>query len=864
MEGGGTRAEDERNPFIAILRKAIAAGRTDTRAGKPAGRQAERWDNPFRATWRRFLAFIAFLWKVLSEWGGILSPCRFSLVLVVLAAAIVFATDQGSEFAATAGDSTAKIFWFLVIPPVCGFQTWLWARVALNGTISADRKERIPGTQAVRNVATPQAAGADVNALSAREQWMVDYTPRLLGVAVPLITGLALFRQLVRLNPTLAAIAAERLVFARYLIGTIACFVTACILYRFFCEVRHQGQAGTSAYQPSSWFGRCAARPAAWVAANFTAPHRMRGHSYTSYQSLPKAVHWSWRLSVLAFVVTVAFSLWKPWWIGKASGALPILLLAMMLIVPIGTRLILASRANGFPVVTSLLVWAVVVSFLPLADNHAVRVVDPAPAGAQQRAERPDLTQRADAWAGQVSALHPESQRNIPLIIVATAGGGSRAAYWTATVLGRLADEMPGFAQHVFAISGVSGGSLGAVTFLSLLAAEKSPEMGTEPGPEPEHKNGFAVCGQEILGRDFLAPLAGSFFFPDLVQRFIPLGLADRAQAIEQAWEYHWRQAIAQPPCSGRFQFRKEGVDGWFAAPFLTLWPQDGDGAWRPALFLNGTHQETGKRVITSPVRIEPSTFLDAIDFYELVDDDVRLSTAANNSARFTYVQPAGTLMAHPTNGHLRNNGHILDGGYFENFGAITAGQVLRRVVEHLKKKDDATAFRPFVIQISSDPDIEGDAALPLCAASHPPLARADEPGDERLKPKLPAASNAVNEVSAPIRGLLNTRGARGQLAAKELCHQIAGITQQPGAVAGSDPRFFHFRLCAREDYPKPPLGWALSKRTRENLATHFDACGNKQQFCRLVAALAPYLPATEGRNTALGTCGTRRLTPSD
>ena len=836
MGRGGTRAEDERNPFVAVLRKAIEGRRVVTRADKPGDQQAARKESPFRATRDRFLAFIAFLWKILYEWGGILSPCRFSLVLVVLAAVIVFATDQGSEFAATAGDSNAKIFWFLVLPPVCGFQTWLWARIALNGTISADRKERIPRTQAVRRIEAQQGGDMAARALSPREQWMVDYTPRLLGVAVPLITGLALFLQMVRLNPTPDAIAAETLVFARYLTGAIACFLAAYVLYRFFCEVRHHGEHPGDADRPRSWFGRRAARPAAWVAKNLTAPHRGPDSDYDTYQSLPKAVHWSWRLSVLAFIVTVAVSLWKPWWIGKASGALPILLLAMLLIVPIGTRLILASRANGFPVVTSLLVWAVLVSFLPLADNHAVRIVDPAPIGMPLRADRGDLAARADAWATQARALHSETPGNdIPLIIVATAGGGSRAAFWTASVLGRLQDEMPGFAEHVLAISGVSGGSLGAVTFLSLLAAEKRPEPEAAPGG----KNGFAACGQEILGRDFLAPLAGSFFFPDLVQRFIPLGLADRAQAIEQAWEYHWREAIAQPPCSGRFQIGNERADGWFAAPFLSLWPEEAQRALRPALFLNGTHQETGKRVITSPVRIEPGVFFDAFDFYDLVDGDVRLSTAANNSARFTYVQPAGTLMAHG-----RNNGHILDGGYFENFGAITAGQILRDVVKHLKDPEGATVFRPFVIQISSDPDIEGEAALPLCAASHPPPPGPDQHGDERLRPKPPAASNAVNEVSAPIRGLLNTRSARGLLAAKELCHQVAGITQLPSAAAGSDPRFFHFRLCERENYPKPPLGWALSKRTRDNLATHFDACGNKQQFCRLVEALGPYLPA--------------------
>ena len=50
----------------------------------------------------------------------------------------------------------------------------------------------------------------------------------------------------------------------------------------------------------------------------------------------------------------------------------------------------------------------------------------------------------------------------IPLIIVATVGGASRAGYWTAKVLGEIQDARRDFHKFVFAISGVSGGSLRA------------------------------------------------------------------------------------------------------------------------------------------------------------------------------------------------------------------------------------------------------------------------------------------------------------------------------------------------------------------------------------------------------------------
>ena len=63
-----------------------------------------------------------------------------------------------------------------------------------------------------------------------------------------------------------------------------------------------------------------------------------------------------------------------------------------------------------------------------------------------------------------------------PLYIVATEGGGIRAAYWTAAVLGEIQDKNPNFAAHLFAISGVSGGSLGAAVFEALLA---EPNLGS-------------------------------------------------------------------------------------------------------------------------------------------------------------------------------------------------------------------------------------------------------------------------------------------------------------------------------------------------------------------------------------------------
>jgi hypothetical protein len=61
--------------------------------------------------------------------------------------------------------------------------------------------------------------------------------------------------------------------------------------------------------------------------------------------------------------------------------------------------------------------------------------------------------------------------KTYPVFIVAAQGGGISAGYHAALSLARLYDECPEFARHVFAISAVSGGSLGSAVFAELLSS---------------------------------------------------------------------------------------------------------------------------------------------------------------------------------------------------------------------------------------------------------------------------------------------------------------------------------------------------------------------------------------------------------
>ena len=221
-----------------------------------------------------------------------------------------------------------------------------------------------------------------------------------------------------------------------------------------------------------------------------------------------------------------------------------------------------------------------------------------------------------------------------------------------------------------------------------------------------------------MLSQDFLAPAVAALLFPDLMQRFFPFGFPDRAKALEQSWERAWGRAGL-------------GEELWRDRGFRSLWA---GGNFLPALFLNGTHVETGKRVITSNVDIaaSPTVFRDVYDFYRLVPagSEIRPSTAAHSSARFTYVSPAGTLS---------DGTHLVDGGYFENFGAVTGSEVLKAGIKRWGRAIQAVA-----ILISNDPKLQEEDFRPAELVRQNP-----RPGPAR--PLSAAATDAPPAPSATI-----------------------------------------------------------------------------------------------------------------
>jgi len=447
---------------------------------------------------------------------------------------------------------------------------------------------------------------------------------------------------------------------------------------------------------------------------------------------------------------------------------------------------------------------------------------------------RPTVAEAAQAWYAQASRGWTDDAP-VPMLIVATAGGGIRAAYWTATVLQQLERELGEdvLRRHLFAVSGVSGGSVGALAYMAATADGAPSDL----------------TATELLDRDFLAPAVAALAFVDGPSSFLPdLRQGDRGYALERAWEVASRDVLARP--------------------FLSFFPREEnlrDGPWRPALLLNATHQGTGRRVITSHLQVEQRVFLDSFDAHALVKVDMPASTAGHNSARFTYISPAGKLVPpRPQDGGPRDFGFLLDGGYFENFGAITALQLLREARQAIGRDK----VRPIILQISSDPAISArdrarmsrDASL--CEAKPGPLPFEAGDGGDWL-------SSYGNELTAPIAGVLASRIAHGTLASQELAYAVCRERQRPPgevppaledllapvkdapAVAqlnatgfdgapglDSRPHYAHVALCDEDGSTVPPLGWVLSSLLRGQFAQILEQqCGNQAELDGVIDA---------------------------
>jgi hypothetical protein len=515
-------------------------------------------------------------------------------------------------------------------------------------------------------------------------------------------------------------------------------------------------------------------------------------------------------LTILALSFAVALAMlivqrFAPVGVGRFFGSLSLALIGLASLIPVLGALTIGETMSRAPVMTALLVIALGLSVIRPLDHHAIQALPDS-----QTAEQP-YAELADAFKAWEAANPSTPDKPAPMVLVYTAGGGIRAAYWTVALLSYLEQQDAAFHKRVFAISGVSGGSVGAVFWTAALNNVKSGCAVTANDPQQLTRS---------LREDHLASAVGALLYNDLFHAVLPIedlwrlpfGLRreDRAFVLESTWADSFK--------------RNTGSD-CLNAGFNTLWSNLNDQEWRPLLLINGTHQESGRRVITSPLKITEQDFPDSLDFFHLFGRDIRASTAALNSARFTYVSAAGRIEGPGENGKMVQKGHLLDGGYFENYGARTIRDLM---VALDRLQAGAKPRHPIIlIEIVNDTDLSENAALRMIPSTEAPIMNDAE------APRW-FGYGLINEVAAPIQALANVRGAHGVSEAKLTARNFesrwgddkpwwanhptafqSGSAEKPSTFVGGTTAFL-LRLCPV--HPIPPLGWVLNAGSADTM----------------------------------------------
>jgi WD40 repeat protein len=430
---------------------------------------------------------------------------------------------------------------------------------------------------------------------------------------------------------------------------------------------------------------------------------------------------------------------------------------------------------------------------------------------------------------------------------IITAAQDGTARVWNASTYKRQpwAVQAPRpFANQLFAISAVSGGSLGAViTYAALADAQRGNFTGTGLGFPPCTQNamtdqdwfGAQVRGRQVQladpvhsWRDCLQLLTSGDFLSPVVVGMVsndPLRIdmrGNRAVVLEHAWEARYAHLTGQKDGLGITS--KDDENTTLAQSLSTVRQKAAaQGIWLPILLLNGTSVQTGRRIITSDVdtltrdatrKVTGRVFADSYDLHELLGHletkgqaakaaklvcpgcDIRLSTAATMSARFPLISPPGTIVGGDGKTVMDR---VVDGGYYENFGAITATEL----ADELRRRGLPA---PIVILISNEPHLSkmecvvDDVGYPSSTST----------------PWFPT-------FSSPLDALYGTSNARATHAAVNLCNSTGD-------------RFVFIRVNPDRSDPRKELSmsWWLSKHVQKRLDEQIDDPVNLEALKRI------------------------------
>jgi hypothetical protein len=462
------------------------------------------------------------------------------------------------------------------------------------------------------------------------------------------------------------------------------------------------------------------------------------------------------------------------------------------------------------PIFLLLLLWVLIMP--TLFNLHALRVVRSEP-GTVAFDQRKPLDALFKEWAETCQ----KGQIKLRPVIVAVSGGASRAGMWGARVLSEIDAMAAAGGTPVFAVSSVSGGSLGAAAYVAAVTAQGSAACALKD----ENRKAFYDAAIDAVGRDALGPVLAGSLFGDVPRAALALPAwmirrayhaidgtpdavwrgGDRAEALERAFEQNWSEAVV-----GQFKAweRKDQDAARFSRPFLSLAYDPANAAktrGAPIWIANGTDQQNGVRVLTVPFDYSAWPFLGAVDALALLKGDVPVSTAIHNTARFPFLSPAGELtpVSRDKDDHS-NATQLIDGGYFENEGLLTAWELARYLKDNAVRIMGAGyEIDPILVQASADAEKDIDENRIIRCSSRPDIKAGAHDG-----PGQSLGRSRPMQALAPLLGLYNVRGGHSDWILREVRQEYCDGDRE-------HQRFYHFYLYRIDE--DVPLNWVLSRQ---------------------------------------------------
>ncbi|TPN81050.1 hypothetical protein FJ987_25795 [Mesorhizobium sp. CU2] len=512
----------------------------------------------------------------------------------------------------------------------------------------------------------------------------------------------------------------------------------------------------------------------------------------------------------------IAFAI-APYRLPELLGSVAIVLCFFLIAAALFSILFRMRDRWNVPAFSLLLIVATCLAWLNISDNHI-------PPKVQRSAGAAEVQPTAAALYTWLSARGDREHflktgRPYPIFIISAAGGGHYAADFAATFLARVQDRCPNFSQHIFAISSVSGGSIGAGVFAALAKSFAANGPWSECAAGARAPGMFERTTRQILDRDFLAPVMASMLFGDVPQTFVPalVSRSDRAEVFDRELERAWSEVLPN-------------AENPLASPFLDFWRADGAA---PAVLANTTQVENGMRVVVAPFMsidspLQAGTlhhrarYTHYVNGY-LVDEgwealgpgeDIRFSTALGLSARFPWIMPAARFITSSTQFRL------VDGGYLDNSGDETAFDLLLelRQIQEMGGKLAIGQSPPFEVHLIT---LTSNGVL------------------------VPGAVEGFGELLSPVRTLLSSRVTRADMAT----HRIrAFLNPQHRLAEGTIGDFTSPSPIVSLNAELPlPLTWQLASATQRLISAQVgDAASCRNATVTELATLRADTPPSQ------------------